>query len=612
MQNLLKNINCPADVKTLDKQLLPELCTEIRTVLLDTISETGGHLASNLGAVELTVAMHRVFDAPQDSIVFDVGHQCYAHKLLTGRCEQFKTLRQKGGLSGFPKPEESPYDLFVVGHSSTSLSSAVGLARAKQLRGDDSKTIAVIGDGAFANGMIYEAINNIDESLKNLIVVLNDNKMSIGKSVGAVSSLLFKMRTNRSYSETKRFANSVLRRIPLIGAPIANFIHRMFSGMRRAIYGGTFFEELGFRYVGPVDGHDLDELCRLFENIKSFDGPLLIHAVTTKGAGYYKAEVNPGNYHGVGSFDVEYGSPEITATESFSNVFGKTLKQLGDADERIIAVTAAMKYATGLNYFYKAHKDRFFDVGIAEGHAVTFSAGLAKGGFKPVFAVYSTFLQRAYDQLFQDVSLEGLDVMLAVDRAGLVGDDGETHQGILDMGFLSALGFFVVSPANYSELVYWAQKMIEMDTPRAIRYPRGAEDKRLADWIATGKTFDIIKGNAAQKTLVVTYGRLFAEALEAQKQVDFDILKLNVISPLGADCIDVAKAYDRVLFVEEGVAAGGVGEQMLQALNAAGFTGRFELAAIGGHIVKQSSVAQAITDLGLDAKSIVKRLAGGR
>ncbi len=458
MGKILNGINCPKDLKKLNNRQLQALCGEMREELIDVVSSTGGHLASNLGMVETTVALHRVFNCPEDSIVFDVGHQCYAHKLLTGRNKEFVTLRSRDGISGFTRPLESEdYDLFVAGHASTSISSAIGLAKAKLLSGDNSKVIAIIGDGAFSGGMTYEAMNNINDSLTNLIVILNDNSMSISKSVGSVSRYLLRLRTNSKYSRLKESIKFNLEKTSL-GKSLSNQIIRSKSVFRRAIYNGTLFEELGFNYVGPVDGHDLDELLKIFKNTKDLDGPILTHTITTKGKGYSLAEENPGAYHGVGSFDLENGNPDIAAADSFSNVFGQQLYSSAINDDKICAVTAAMKYATGLNFFAKAYKDRFFDVGIAEEHAVTFCGGLAKGGYRPVFCVYSTFLQRAFDQLVHDISIAKLPVMLGIDRAGVVGEDGETHQGIYDVSMLNSIGgFTVASPCNYQEMIYWTK-----------------------------------------------------------------------------------------------------------------------------------------------------------
>ena len=612
MSSILDGIKKCADVRNLNIKELTSLCGEIREELVDTVSKTGGHLASNLGTVELTVALHKVFRCPKDTIIFDVGHQCYTHKLLTGRKNDFSKLRQKGGISGFPKPAESETDPFVVGHSSTSISSAIGLARAKQYLGDKSKVVAVIGDGSFTGGMVYEAINNIDKTLTNLVVILNDNSMSISKSVGSVARYLLRLRSGVKYSNFKRKVQSALENTPIIGKPIVNAMLKSKSAIRRAMYDGTFFEEMGFHYLGPVDGHNIDELVRILSNIKELDGPILLHTITVKGKGFALAEENPGAYHGVGQFDVEEGNPDISQSDSFSNVFGQKLCKLADKDAKICAVTAAMKYGTGLQYFYKNHKERFFDVGIAEQHAVTFCGGLAKGGMKPVFAVYSTFLQRAFDQLSQDVSMDSLNVMLAVDRAGLVGDDGETHQGLFDVMMLGSLnGFRVASPCNYKELEYWLEKLFHTKGATAIRYPRGKEDERVSEYKISTNDYDLISRSDGASVLIVTYGREFAEALEASEKLNSlgikcDILKLNLILPLNKDAVISALSYKSVFFFEEGVRRGGLGEEFSDQLCSNNFDGKYKLYAINSPLVSQASVHEQLKENSLDCGSIVK------
>ena len=612
MSSILDGIKKCADVRNLNIKELTSLCGEIREELVDTVSKTGGHLASNLGTVELTVALHKVFRCPKDTIIFDVGHQCYTHKLLTGRKNDFSKLRQKGGISGFPKPAESETDPFVVGHSSKSISSAIGLARAKQYLGDKSKVVAVIGDGSFTGGMVYEAINNIDKTLTNLVVILNDNSMSISKSVGSVARYLLRLRSGVKYSNFKRKVQSALENTPIIGKPIVNAMLKSKSAIRRAMYDGTFFEEMGFHYLGPVDGHNIDELVRILSNIKELDGPILLHTITVKGKGFALAEENPGAYHGVGQFDVEEGNPDISQSDSFSNVFGQKLCKLADKDAKICAVTAAMKYGTGLQYFYKNHKERFFDVGIAEQHAVTFCGGLAKGGMKPVFAVYSTFLQRAFDQLSQDVSMDSLNVMLAVDRAGLVGDDGETHQGLFDVMMLGSLnGFRVASPSNYKELEYWLEKLFHTKGATAIRYPRGKEDERVSEYKISTNDYDLISRSDGASVLIVTYGREFAEALEASEKLNSlgikcDILKLNLILPLNKDAVISALSYKSVFFFEEGVRRGGLGEEFSDQLCSNNFDGKYKLYAINSPLVSQASVHEQLKENSLDCGSIVK------
>lgn len=611
---LLESIKSPADIKRMNKNQLIVLAHEIREFLISTCAKNGGHLASNLGTVELTLALHSCFDCPTDSIVFDVGHQCYTHKLITGRMEGFKNLRKRGGVSGFPKPSESECDTFVVGHSSTSISSAIGLARAKALKGDDSKVIAVIGDGSFSGGMAYEAMNNLDKSLKNLIVILNDNEMSISKSVGSLATYLLKLRTSAGYTNTKRRVQSALEKAPVIGEFIMNALLKAKSHLRRAIYKGTFFEELGFNYIGPVNGHDISELIAIFNNVKSMNGPILVHLITVKGKGFAPAEENPGAYHGVGKFNVEVGNPDISLADSFSNVFGHKLVELAKDDNRICAVTAAMKYGTGLQYFYHTYPTRFFDVGIAEEHATTFSAGLAKGGMKPVFAVYSTFLQRAFDQLYQDVMLCNGDVLLAIDRAGAVGDDGETHQGLLDVSMLSSVGgFCVASPCNYEELEFWLAKLIVASGPRAIRYPRGAESSKLKKLGCSKNDFDVICESKNSNYAIITYGRETEQAIAAQQILKshgilVDILKLNLIIPVSQKAISKAAEYKHVLFAEEGVKTGGICEQMRDKLEECGFSGRYEIAAAQTAAITTGTIEQQLADMGIDAASLVGRI----
>lgn len=536
--------------------------------------------------------------------------------MLTGRISRFSSIRKQDGLSGFPRPYESEYDLFTAGHAGTALSLALGLAKARLIDGDDRKVIAVIGDGAFGNGMVYEAMNTISGySLKNLIVILNDNSMSISKSVGGLAQYLLKLRTDIGYSNTKRKVRNLINSAPLVGEYITDTIARSKALFRRSIYDGRLFEEFGFNYIGPIDGHDIFELNRLFKNIKDFDGPLLVHVKTVKGKGYPEAEANPGAYHGLNGFNLKEANDDFSNTDSFSSVFGKQLLSLADEDESICAITAAMKYATGLNFFKSEYPERFFDVGIAEEHAVTFSAGLAKGDKKPVFAIYSTFLQRGYDQLFQDIAMDNINVLLAVDRAGLVGEDGETHHGLYDVTFLSSLmRFTIVSPANYQELKYWLSYLINFNGPKAIRYPRGSEDIRLSSYEVTKQSYDLIKAQTGEKTniLVVSYGRIFAETLEAKERllgenINIDLLKLNVIFPIDSSAVEMALEYEYILFVEEGIELGGLNEHFLKELMKKGFKGSYEVAAIT-NFVRQGTIEQLLSCCNLDSSSIVERI----
>ena len=457
---LLDRIAQPDDLKNLSDRQVIQLCTEIRGFLIEAVAHTGGHLASNLGMVELTVALHRVLKTPQDKIVFDVGHQCYTHKLLTGRKAGFAGLRQLNGISGFPNPRESEHDAFIAVHGNTALSLAIGMARAKKLKGEPGQVVAVIGDGAFTGGMVYEGMNNI-ASLNNLIVILNDNKMSISKNVGTLARYLTRLRTNPKYLQVISNVSDTLKAIPAVGPPLRQALSSSKALVRRAMYHSTMFEDMGFQYIGPVDGHKVLELEQTLKNIRIRSGPLFLHVVTTKGKGYQPAERNPGGFHGVSAFDpTGILDPEMAPHESFSTVFGRALAEAGKKNPRICAITAAMKYGTGLQFFQHQCPNRFFDVGMAEQHAVTFAAGLASEGMLPVVTIYSTFLQRSYDQIIHDVSLLEENVVFAIDRAGLVPADGETHQGIYDPAFLSQIGIPLYSPSNYAELRYWLDQLL--------------------------------------------------------------------------------------------------------------------------------------------------------
>lgn len=573
---LLDRMKRTGDVKRLCAEELPALCDEIREFLIDSVSSTGGHLSSNLGVVELTVALHRAFDWNKDVLLFDVGHQCYTHKLLTGRRAGFAALRQKDGISGFPCPAESRYDAFVAGHGSTALSAAIGIARAKKIKQEPGTVIAVIGDGAFTGGMVYEGMNNIG-LLNNLIVVLNDNKMSISKNVGGLAHYLTKLRTDPKYFHAKAQMESALESIPVLGDGMVKVLQGGKKLIRRGIYHSTMFEEMGFQYIGPVDGHDVVSLAQMFENLREQTAPLFVHLVTQKGKGLKPAEQNPGEFHSVSAFDLNHlTNPEISPKDSFSTRFGEELATLGDTEPALCAITAAMKYGTGLQFFKHRHPERFFDVGMAEQHAVTFAAGLASQKLLPVVAVYSTFFQRAYDQLIHDVNLMKLPVLFAVDRAGLVPNDGETHQGIYDPAFFSQIGIPTWSPANYAELEHWLRVLVQTPTgPRAIRYPRGEEPAELAAFGCTGKPFDfLLRGNGARRILV-SYGVQTAQALGAcqllkDQGIAADCCKLVQISPLPAGLCEALSAYDTILFSEECIATGGIGEQLCFALQQAG------------------------------------------
>ncbi len=614
-KTLLESITSPEDLKRLDYRELEQLAEEIREFLIENVSKTGGHLSSNLGVIELTLALHRVFSSPQDAIVFDVGHQCYTHKLVTGRQAGFAKLRHQGGISGFPSRNESAHDVFGAGHGSTSISAAIGLARAKKLRGEEGHVIAVIGDGAFTGGLVYEGINNM-QGLDNLVVVLNDNTMSISKNVGALAQYFTKLRTSPGYYKAKSDVKNVLDRAPVIGRGVTHGIQSMKSMLRRGLYHSTFFEEMGFRYVGPADGHNLPQLCTLFANVRDTGSPVFVHLETKKGKGFRPAEQNPGAFHGVSSFNARtVRDPDVSPTDSFSNVFGKELVRLGCEDERICAITAAMKYGTGLQYFKKVFPQRFFDVGMAEEHAVTFAAGLAAGGLLPVVAIYSTFLQRAYDQIIHDVTIQNLDVVFAIDRAGLVPGDGETHQGIYDAAFLSQQSQMpVVAPSNYAELRWWLEKLVKgYHGPRAIRYPRGGECGHLAEKECTGAEFDQLIKTPKAQAAIITYGcettdALDAAALLAEEKQAVDVYQMLVLNPIPPALIQRLLTYKTILFAEEGVAAGGIGEHLLHQLHAAGYTWTFRVSAVPEHPIDHADVPELKAEMGLDGAGLAKTL----
>ena len=611
--SILDTICSPQDVKELPFEQLDVLCTQIRERLIQTTAKPGGHLASNLGTVELTVALHRVFDCPDDQIVWDVGHQCYTHKLLTGRREQFSTLRQEGGLSGFPKRKESEYDAFIAGHSSTSISVASGLARAKKLQNDQHHVIAVIGDGAFTSGLAFEGANNAARFGDNLIVILNDNKMSISKNVGSFSKYLSKIRARPAYFRTKDRVESICNHLPLIGKPLNQLLVWLKTTMKTVVYGSNWFEDMGFCYLGPIDGHNMETLCDVLQRAKNLHRPVFLHIETQKGKGYSYAEENPGEYHGTSGFDIDTGKSFSSASTNFSNEFGLYLTELAKRDERICAITAAMKYGTGLNHFSRAfgQQGRFFDVGIAEPHAVTFAGGLAANGMLPVFAVYSSFLQRCYDQIIHDLSIEQQHVVIGIDRAGIVGSDGETHQGLFDVAMLSSVpGITLYSPATYEEMRCSLYKSLyEHSGVCCVRYPRGGESKLPAfdpqvPWAIEPK-------GAKPRLLLVTYGKLSAQAVQAaqtlsQQGVPTAVLKLLRLLPFCEEAVEQAMQAEYVLFAEEGIESGGIGQMFGSRLLENGFQGHYRVLAVHDRFVEQATPDRALALCGLDAQSMVQ------
>lgn len=600
MDNLLDRLKLPQDLKKLSFRQLEALCAEIRSVLIHTVSKTGGHLSSNLGVVELTVALHKTFDAPKDQIVWDVGHQSYTHKILTGRKNKMNTLRQKGGLSGFPKPAESIYDAFIAGHSSTSISVAAGLARAKSLKAEPGFTIAVIGDGAFTGGMAYEALNNAGHYKDRIIIVLNDNEMSISKNVGAFARYLAQIRSKPEYYSTRDKIRKWISAVPLVGKPMAKLVSDSKSYLKEMLYHSNLFEDFGFEYVGPVDGHDLESLCDAFERAKASDGPVLVHVDTIKGKGYSFAEKQPDAYHGVPQFNAKLGSCE-NRPQDFSAVFGSWIAEAAEKDAKICAITAAMKDGTGLEEFAARYPERFYDVGIAESHAVTFSAGLAHGGLHPVFAVYSTFLQRAYDQVMQDMAIANEHVLLAVDRAGIVGEDGETHQGIFDISFLSSIpGITILSPATYPELRACLDRaMYRCIGPVAVRYPKGRE-KAFPAGLHGNEKFQLSKD---VDILLISYGRLAVSCCQAaellrQKGVDVGVLKLTQLLPYCEELLPMFLKKKSIFFVEEAIEQGSISQMTGNLLLQNGYQGQFFVRAVPNRFLAQASVDEIFEELG--------------
>lgn len=602
----LENVNSPKDIKKLNIDELDALCDEIRELMIDTVSKNGGHLASNLGAVELTVAMHKVFNSPSDQFVFDVGHQCYTHKILTGRKDSFSTLRTEGGISGFTRPCESNHDIFSSGHSSTSISAAIGLAKAKTLNGDKGKVIAVIGDGALTGGLAYEALNNAGNEHNNLIVILNDNNMSISDNVGSMAKNLNHIRISPKYFTFKSKIQHALSRVPKIGAQVQRFITITNTKIRKRLYHSTVFEDLGFRYYGPIDGHDLESLIDVLTVAKAHNNSVLVHVNTLKGKGYEFAEKNPSKFHGIGKFDIETGEP-LSSGENYSSVFGDYLCELAKKDKRICAITAAMSTGTGLVDFSYKYPERFFDVGIAEEHAVTFSSGLAKNGMIPFFAVYSTFLQRSYDQLVHDVAMQDLKVIFGIDRAGFVGEDGESHQGVLDTAYLMSVpNLSVFAPSSFDELrEMMYQAAYRENHAVAIRYPRGGQGQIIDGYKYERADFDTFGDTNAEKC-VVSFGREFLNIYDALGELDNTFaIKLNRIKPINPNVLDLLKNVKTVYFFEEGIKSGGVGECFGSMLAESDVTAKFRHICIEDEFIKQASVESQLKKYRLDKESII-------
>ena len=610
MDTILENINGPEDVKKLTTEQLEQLCREIRTFLVKSVSVTGGHLASNLGTVELTVALHKIFDLPNDKIIWDVGHQSYTHKILTGRREQFHTLRKKNGLSGFPRPKESVYDTFIAGHSSTSISAAVGICAANRLEHKNDHVIAVIGDGAFTGGMAYEALNNAGKNIDNLSVILNHNEMSISKNVGGFARYLASIRSRPRYFKMKKRVEKVLDHIPIVGKRLKMTMQSSKSLLKNMLYHSTFFEDFGFVYLGPVDGHDLPKLLNTLEGAKSYHKPVIIHLYTVKGKGYSFAEHNPGAFHGISKFDVDTGLPCSVQDTCYSQVAGNALNELAANNEKLCAVTAAMKYGTGLQDFAHAYRERFYDVGIAEQHAVTFCAGLASRGFVPVFAVYSSFLQRAYDQVIHDAAIEKQHIILAVDRAGIVGEDGETHQGIFDLSYLSHMpNMKILAPTTYKELEQMMKyALYEANSPVAIRYPRGAIslDDSLPDF-EIGKACVVNDGYDAAIFAVGRMNKIAKSAVKILKEKNISAAHINVRSVKPFDMAlleEYSKKCKLVFTLEDNLVNGGFGSYLAVNSNIRNFVN----IGWGDEFIPHGKARELFEKYGLDGKGVAEKI----
>lgn len=608
---LLDGINSPSDIRGLDEKQLKELASEIRSFLIDKVSKTGGHLASNLGVVELTLALHYVYNMPLDKIIWDVGHQTYVHKILTGRKKYFDRLRQFNGLSGFPKPYESPYDLFVTGHSSTSVSAALGMAKARDLSGEKYNVVAVIGDGALTGGMAFEALNHAGASNINITVVLNDNEMSIGRNVGGISKYLNKMRTDPAYLNFKYDIKNILKKIPVVGNSLFKIAERLKDSLKYLLVQGMLFENMGFTYLGPVDGHDIGKLMDIFKRCKTISGPVLVHVVTKKGKGYSYAEEKPDMFHGIGPFNIETGKLLSQSKTSYSKVFGSELERLAEDNPRIVAITAAMASGTGLSSFANKYPKRFLDVGIAEQHAVTFAAGMAASGYKPFFAVYSTFLQRAYDQVLHDICIQKLPVCLCLDRAGIVGEDGETHQGICDLSYLRSMpNMTVMSPKNLDEFKNMIDWCAEAEFPTAIRYPRGGDmDIYMGPVkpITLGSWEQLIPG---KDVAILACGRMVQFSYTAcqrlnEKGIYPELINCRFIKPFDKEILSrIIKEFRMIITVEDNFIAGGFGSSVLEHAAGSGYGGRIINLGYPDEFIPQGSTDKLYKEFKLDSDGI--------
>lgn len=613
---MLEKIQKPNDIKKIPADQLPALAEEIREFIIESLSKTGGHLASNLGVVELTIAMHRVFDLPKDKLIWDVGHQSYTHKILTGRKDGFETLRREGGISGFPKRSESDCDVFDTGHSSTSISAGVGYVRARELKKENYSVVSIIGDGALTGGMAYEALNNAASLKSNFIIVLNDNEMSITENVGGMSSYLSGLRTASAYTDFKMDVTKALNRIPGIGPGMVDAMRKTKSSIKQIIIPGMLFEDMGLTYLGPVDGHNIPQLIKTFQEAKRFEGPILVNVLTQKGRGYEPAMRHPARFHGVGPFDVKTGLPVGKSNPTYTDVFSTVMRKMGDRRKDVAAVTAAMMTGVGLKRFYNMFPDRCFDVGIAEEHAVTFAAALSLGGITPVVAIYSSFLQRAYDQIMHDVCMQNLHVVFAIDRAGLVGYDGETHHGIFDLSYLGSMpNMTILAPKNLWELSDMIKFAVDYDGPIAVRYPRGEAYTGLKEFrapICLGKSEVIHEGS---RVALLAVGSMVKMAEEVQKQLkermDMDAALVNArfVKPIDEELLrSFADTYELVVTLEENVKDGGFGERVLAFAEEEDLPFGVEIIALPDRFIPHGSVSYQMKQVGFTPEDICGRI----
>ena len=631
---VLDTINFPNDLRKLSKEEKIELSQELRNLILKTVSNTGGHLASNLGVVELTIALHSIFNTPEDRIVWDVGHQTYVHKILTGRKDKINTLRTFEGLAGFPKTSESEYDSFNTGHSSTSISAALGMARARDIKGEKNNVIAVIGDGSLTGGMALEALDDAGSNKTNLIVVLNDNEMSIAKNVGGISNFLTRVRTRKLYNKSNRCIKNAVSHIPKVGNGIIKLVRKIKYGIKQLIIPNMFFEDLGFKYLGPVDGNNIEDLEEIFKKAKDLEGPILIHVLTKKGKGYNPSEENPDKFHSTSAFDIETGKAKKEKKDDYSKVFGKKLIELAKENQEIVAITAAMKDGTGLAEFAKEFPNRFFDVGIAEQHALTMAAGMAKNGLKPVISIYSSFYQRGYDQVIHDICMQNLPVIMCVDRAGIVGSDGETHQGLLDMAFFKLIpNITIMAPKDFRELKQMLEFAINLKKPVVIRYPRGGESEKKFtshEEIILGKCEKIVElkqenekndKNIYEKrkryVTMIAIGNMVAKAKEVaeklkEKNIEVEVINSRFIKPL--DEVEILKSLKKTSYcvtIEDGTMVGGLGSSIKEIIVDNNTTNvKIKTFAYPDQFIEHGSVSELEKKYGMDVQSICSYIEG--